>query len=725
MAAFSSLVARSKDGIQFPEVANRVEAGPVGVLLMSLWFGLIAGMLELGALAAQDVISGEVTVQSIRTNRHYAWMIPASDASIFTAVGLPLALVAWRWPGFAARWMPALLAFPAGVAPLLAVRGFYPIAAVGLAMGIASLVARSSRLRGARTHRLMKASLPILIGVVALLAAFKGGRPLPDRDTSVARAPDNSPNVLLIVMDTVRADHLSLYGYDRETTPNLKRWAGRGIRFDKARSTAPWTLPSHASMFTGLWAHQLSVGVSSPLDDTEPTLAEYLGDRGYSTAGFVANTYYCNAWYGIDRGFDRYEDFYENDVVSPVEILQSSTLGRRIAKKAGIKLATPGSKNSRKSAAQINRDALAWIAERPGRPFFAFLNYYDAHGPYEPPDNYRRRFTKTVDSEIRQASFATAPDAPTKQPVHDRPLAKEEELKHEGYEPGAMDVDSYDECIAYLDGQIGRLLDDLDRQGILDNTLVIVTSDHGEHFGERGLRGHGHSLYRPLIDVPLLIIPPSHGPRGLRVGDLVSLRDIPATVVDLLGVGDRSSFPGQTLARCWATGHDPDRALVDPPLSEVEHQKKFSPSPLIPASLGPLWSLANEGMTYIRESDGDELLYDIEKDPLEVKNLAESADFRPILERFRKTLKRLLRDDPPEIGPIDLGPMILPGPSARVGDLQRGSGPAFDKRPGTDQGKLQSEGSVASLRAACASGLSDPLKMTSGEQAVTPAPPMD
>ena len=150
-----------------------------------------------------------------------------------------------------------------------------------------------------------------MLGFVILLAGFvfvgdrlkqarEAGRPLP---------PANSPNVLLIVLDTVRADHLSLYGYERPTTPVLERLAKRGIRFDEARATAPWTLPSHASMFTGRWPHELGEKWMTPLRGNFPTLAEYLGDHGYATAGFVANVGYCSQETGLARGFTHYEDY--------------------------------------------------------------------------------------------------------------------------------------------------------------------------------------------------------------------------------------------------------------------------------------------------------------------------------------------------------------------------------------------------------------------------------
>ena len=133
-----------------------------------------------------------------------------------------------------------------------------------------------------------------------LKLARESGRPLP---------PAGSPNILLVVLDTVRADRLSLYGYERPTTPNLERLAKRGIRFDLARATAPWTLASHASMFTGHWPHELVQEWMTPLQGNQPMLAEYVGAHGYATAGFVANVTYCSQNSGLARGFTHYEDY--------------------------------------------------------------------------------------------------------------------------------------------------------------------------------------------------------------------------------------------------------------------------------------------------------------------------------------------------------------------------------------------------------------------------------
>ncbi len=167
----------------------------------------------------------------------------------------------------------------------------------------------------ARLFRLVRLSLPLIIGTVLSLAAWprvgdwkqqasENARPLP---------PGGSPNVLLVVMDTVAAEHLSLNGYARPTSNTLVELAGRGIRFDSARSTCSWTLPSHASMFTGKWYHEVSTGWLTPLDSTYPTLAEFLGRRGYATSAFTANYTYCAHDSGLARGFTHFEDHYFPD----------------------------------------------------------------------------------------------------------------------------------------------------------------------------------------------------------------------------------------------------------------------------------------------------------------------------------------------------------------------------------------------------------------------------
>ena len=370
---------------------------PVAVFLTMCWFGLAAGLLELALVVAQQGLIARISLESLRTNRHFLWMIPAADLAIFAVCGVVLARLARRRPGSALslchRTGPGLLALGA----LLSVECLHPIVAVVLSSAFAYKAAALLKGRSALFLAGVRKTLPVMAVVPVVFAGFT----VYSERTSERRAwsrlpasPPAAPNVLFIVLDNVRADSMSLYGHARPTTPRLADLARDGVRFDSARSTASWTLPSHASMFTGQWPHRLSVDWMIGLDGTYPTLAEFLAGQGYATAGFVANTYYCNARYGLDRGFARYEDFRENQVVSPFEIVRSTSLGKCLLRLMGYSMSfAPGDLDSRKTAATINRDALEWISNRPGnRPFFLFLNYYDAHSPFIPPQEATRRF---------------------------------------------------------------------------------------------------------------------------------------------------------------------------------------------------------------------------------------------------------------------------------------------------------------------------------------------
>ena len=194
-------------------------------------------------------------------------------------------------------------------------------------------------------------------------------RPRETRPGAAGSRTRRAPNVLFIVLDTVRAESLSAYGYSRDTSPNLTKLAQRGVRFDQARSCAAWTLPSHASMFTGRWPYELSTHPDHPLDSTYPTLAEVLRDHGYATAGFVGNTYFCNRWFGLDRGFLHYEDV----AVCLVEIIRSSDMGRALISNVAPSIFTrdrPYAYFNRKDAATVNHDMLSWLDGQPkGRPY--------------------------------------------------------------------------------------------------------------------------------------------------------------------------------------------------------------------------------------------------------------------------------------------------------------------------------------------------------------------
>ena len=377
-------------------------------------------------------------------------------------------------------------------------------------------------------------------------------------------------------------------------------------------------------MFTGLWPHQTAVGEDRPLDGTHPTVAGFLTARGYLTAGFVANTYFCNSWYGLGRGFTHYEDFYDEDlVVSVTETLRSSSLGRCLVRLVNLPL---GAERRRKDAAQINGDFLDWLSEQEkGRPFFVFLNFFDAHSPYLLPEGCVRRFGRAQ----------TAEELAVLQDWENRP--KQNIPEHET----ALVSDAYDDCIAYLDSQIGKLMDELERRGVLDNTLVIITSDHGEELGEHGLFGHGRSLYSQELHVPLMILAPGNRAAGRVVAEPVSLRDLPATIRRLAGSQRDSPFPGKSLARYWKPGrgeHDQSARCS----REVALREKVSKNPnRAPAWRGPMQSVVAYGKAYIRNADGREELYDLLSDPADSHDLVESTDSTLALPRLRETLRSL------------------------------------------------------------------------------------
>ena len=327
-------------------------------------------------------------------------------------------------------------------------------------------------------------------------------------------------------------------------------------------------------MFTGRWPHELSVGWKTPLDDDAPTVAEFLRDRGYATAGFVANMSYCDAGSGLGRGFTVYRDYIFRDL-SPFRwaaIVRSSLDGLQAIGgtlddafdlaplRAGMRGIRDLFEGDRKDASRVNREFLDWLAHRPQpeRPYFAFLNYFDAHTPYLlPPGRIRRFGTRPL--EDRQSGLIR--DWWTM----DRSQVSPQEL--------AFVLDAYDDCVASVDEQVGRLFDELGRRGALDRTWVILVSDHGESFGEHeGVYVHGSSLYRTEMHVPLVVVPPPGKRIKPVVAETVSLRDMASTIVDIAGWGAEFRLPGPIagpavaavvgLARCRGMRRESDGGAV-------------------------------------------------------------------------------------------------------------------------------------------------------------------
>jgi arylsulfatase A-like enzyme len=623
---------------------------PYHLLFLSLWCGLVAGPLEVGAIVVRK--------QFVDLNhfywmsRHFVWLIPLTNLLIFLALGLIFWLVALcggRGRRVNARLLCALALLP----PLWAAfPGIYGVAALVLALGIAARLVPALERRAAGFRRWVKISFPVLAVIMPLLAAWvwAGDRLAQGREAARRLPAPDSPNVLLIVLDTVAADHLSLHGYDRPTSPTLEALARRGLRFDRAQATSSWTLPSHAGFFTGRWPHELSASWYTPLDAIHPTLAEYLGSRGYATAGFVGNTIYCGTDTGLGRGFATYQDYIFPELSAfkmatlinrPVEGLRSLDLFLREHLKLDVlrpyvrPIWGRFNADARKDALVVHREVLDWLSSRrqPERPFFAFVNYYDAHQPYELPNGSVHRFgampRNPHEVELLRNWWT----------VDKRRLSRQEI---------AFVRDAYDECVANLDEQLGRLVGELRRRGDLERTWLIITSDHGESFGEQpGFFGHGTSLYQPQLHVPLVIVPPSASPRPLRpvVPETVSLRDLPATVVDLLGLTPGSPFPGVSLAPLWARSSSEIVAEPNgpgPALSEVVPIDPVDPESAELLERRRAWaSLADGDWIYIRREGGDPELFDLRADGRQRHNRAADPAVQPVTERMRRTLDKM------------------------------------------------------------------------------------
>lgn len=588
-----------------------VRLSPGAVVLFAIWFGVLTGLGEL-ALLAWDKLAGKL----IFVPRQVVWMAPLANVLYCAAVGVVLVLAGGGKP--ALRTVVFAFATIALAAWLFMFGFLHPIANVVLAGGGALQLSRAVSKHEVGFARMVRRTSAVLGAL--LLAAFIGTWAWRSwgESSQIAKLPEaraGSKNVLVITLDTVRAKSLGLCGYERPTTPKLEAFAERGVLFDHAIATAPWTLPSHAGLFTGRFHHELSVNWDTGLDDTYPTLAEELAGHGYATAAFTANLNYCSYEVGLARGFAHFDD-YPN---TPGQIVLASSLGRAVTNSAMLRDALQWHENlNRKFAADINDAFLGWIDNRPERPFFGFLNFYDAHQPYLPPGEFEGKFGKVVP----RTGFR-----------YDTNLIEIEEWNKLTPEQIQCEHDSYDGAIAYLDDQLGQLFDALEQRGILKDTLVVLTSDHGEQFGEHQLYNHGNSLYLPAVRIPLLVALPGRVPERARVTTPISLRDVPATILDLVGLSDGSQLPGQSLAHYWddtVKDAEPDIILTECLIIEGTRRR------------GESKSLIAGNLHFIVNGDGSEELYDISDDLAELRNRRASPDGRATAADFRKILDSIL-----------------------------------------------------------------------------------
>ena len=582
---------------------------PSQCLVLGVWFGLVVGFFEVGHQTVREQGFGV----SVKQPDHFVWMVPVSYLVYFGVIGGALGLL---------RRFTAAVTFPVVV--------FVPVAlgvwtqllphewldsgvALVLSVVVAWQLAGASVTHAEGSWRWCRRSLVwllVLVGVAGAAVpgwrAFEEGRAM----DALPPPPRGTPNVLLLVLDTVRADNMASFGYERTRTPVIDELARRSVVFERAYSTAPWTLTSHATMFTGQYPHRTTADWTTPLDDEHRTLAETLSEYGYATGGFVGNLTMCTRAHGVARGFSRFQDY---GVTLPV-LLMSSNLGLKLWKTSSNRFRD----RIRNDAETIADRFLGWLDDREERPFFAFLNFYDAHAYYFAPPGYDDMFGPPS-KLLRQWSPG-------------RYRWTEEE--RQGF------VDAYDGCIAYIDSQLRRIFDQLKSDGLLDDTVIIVTSDHGELFGEKKLYGHGNSLYRPLLHVPLVVTMPDGAGAGARVPEFVSLRDLGATILDLVGAEDE--LPGTSLAPLWATERGPVPEL-SPVYAEVSYRDNFpDQSPVTEEGMGCV-VVGGVQVTFV----GDEVheIFDLVSDPKHEHDLVQVGLSDDVKSRAVPALERLVREE--------------------------------------------------------------------------------
>jgi arylsulfatase A-like enzyme len=391
--------------------------------------------------------------------------------------------------------------------------------------------------------------VPLVFGLSLALLATGG----------CSAGPRERPNVVLITLDTTRADHLGLYGYERPTSPRLDALAEEATVYERAYSTSSWTLPAHASLFTGRYPSShgarhdpqgglvLAEGIPAApqglraraMSRSERTLAALLAEAGYATGAVVAGPWMLRQ-FGLAAGFAHYDDEGIRDAQ-----------GRR--------------------AREVTERARSWLAEAP-EPFFLFLNYFDPHLPYAPPPAWAKSFLPPgVRPDPRDARQAAA---------------------------------LYDAEILYMDYEVGRLFEFLRERGLWERTLIVVTGDHGELLGDRGLWGHERFLWEPLVRVPLVVKPAGPRRAGARERAAVSLVDVMPMVLADSGVGLPPGIQGEL---------PPARAR--PLLAEVH--------PMSADEDTGVWKARWEGpLKYLQSSKGERYLFDVERDPGETEDLA-------------------------------------------------------------------------------------------------------
>lgn len=600
-----------------PEVRTEpVRATLVTLLALGWWAGLAYGFGEGLEVMLLSLIPGALAWRNGNAP-DILWFAPLFYGAVFPVLALLVAGLARVFRRLPAATLLVFLCVGSGAFLGLTMPSgvLSDFAALALALGFAAEAARQYHRHQAVLGRFLRRSLPYLALAPLLVAGVivGGGRLLERaRLAQLPAAAPGRPNILLLIIDTQRADHLSSYGYARPTSPRLDAFAREGERFANAFAPSPWTLPSHATFLTGRPLHEHGAGlIRRPyLDGRYTTLPEALARAGYATGGFVGNFFWVGRQTGLARGFLHFEDYYS----SLADAVARTSLGRRVAYKVLPRLGFTDLLG-RKRAPGIDRSLLQWVDGVHDRPFFAFVNYLDVHAPYLPPAPYDGLFGDAVGNSHTLDIGAIYSDVEVPPPAALRDM-----------------VDRYDESIRYLDTELGRLFDQLRERRLLDNTVVIVSSDHGESFGEHGMLHHGTSLSVEQIHVPLIIRYPRRVPAQSVEPRPVNTEDLAATIADFAQL-PAGTFPGRSLLARPAAGELP------PVVAEVGRRAIAALN--WPSSQSWQSSLVSGRWHLIRSGTGRRQLFDLSTDPGELHDRSADPAVAGDLARLTDALERI------------------------------------------------------------------------------------
>jgi len=438
----------------------------------------------------------------------------------------------------------------------------------------------------------------------------------------------SKPNIILIVLDTVRPDHLSCYEYFRNTTPFIDKIAEEGTLFENCYSSSCWTLPSHTSFFTGTHLSQHNIGDGGDeLDKNFTTIASLLKQENYNTFG-LCYIPWVSKLTGLDQGFDTFIDEVEPHFLSRSKSFLTKFVKSQNSKNSKNKIPEevariPELTKSKlhwyktlffdDGADQAVNKFFTWLENRKSSPFFAFLNFREAHAVYHPPLKYRNKFLQKSSKKLWEIN------------------QDHREFMYSGLPMSEDDFDVlnslYDGEIAYLDSKVKQIYEFLQAKNVLDNTLIIITSDHGEQFGEKGLMGHARNLYNSLLRVPFILRYPDAFPKNKRVHSPIQTIDLFSTITHLLDIDvENVKQKIQSYNLLDVTNYRDDRLIIseykDQPF-EGDVYKKYNDELLQKFRYASRSIVRNE-FKYIWKSNGQNELYNLKNDKDEDFNLINS-----------------------------------------------------------------------------------------------------